>query len=87
MFSESIENFKLSVRINDCHHNNKYYDRYNKSVEIVPGENRILIPVSEIRNGPCSRKMDTRNIATTILFITDNNSFQTIYLDDIELKK
>ncbi len=86
IFSKQSENINLGFRINDRLHDNSYYDRFNKTITIVPGLNKIVFPITEIKKAPVSRLMDMRDIRSIILFTEHSMDSLDIYLDDFRLE-
>jgi len=58
----------LVVRVHDAAHDQRTADRFNRSLVIHPGINRVAIPIDEIRMAPDRREMDLRRIRGVILF-------------------
>jgi VanZ family protein len=75
----------LRMRINDKHHNQEHSDRYNQSVELVPGLNHIRIPLSYVAAAPRNRPMDIQAITLICLFVHGLEKPCTIYIDNIRL--
>lgn len=61
----------LTLRIHDARHDQAYTDRFNRLLKLVPGANRIRIPLAEIRDAPAGRHMNMARIAGVTLFIPD----------------
>lgn len=61
---------ELDLRIDDALHNQEYTDRFNRTLLLQPGVNRVSIPLSEIRDAPAGRRMDMAHITGITLFIT-----------------
>lgn len=77
---------RLAIRIEDYRHNGGYFDRFNRFVEINPGFNQVIIPLSEIKNGPRDRTLDMNSIAAIIFFADKPEKPFTLYFDIIRLK-
>ena len=86
VFSKQNENINLEFRINDRQHDYSYYDRFNRTLIIKPGFNKIIIPIEDIKNAPASRPMDLQNIKTIILFTGASLDNLDIYIDDFILE-
>jgi hypothetical protein len=70
-FSVSAETdtpIALTIRIDDAWHDNRYLDRFNRSVKIPPGGTRVVIRVDDIRRAPDRREMDLAHIRRILLF-------------------
>jgi len=61
--------FTLYLRIDDSQDTTNYSDRFNRKLELSPGLNSFEIPVSEIENGPKSRKLDLSSISFFYIFV------------------
>lgn len=59
---------RLTLRVNDASHDNRFKDRFNRALLIRPGLNRIVIPLDEVRRAPARREMDMRHIRRIMLF-------------------
>jgi VanZ family protein len=58
----SDEPLDLGFRIHDVHHDNDYYDRFNATLHLAPGDQTIRIPLAEVERGPRRRRLDMRHI-------------------------
>jgi hypothetical protein len=58
----------LTIRIHDAHHDQRYEDRFNRSLSIAPGVNRIAIELDDVRKAPDRREMDMARIRDIIIF-------------------
>ncbi|HEX7485151.1 MAG TPA: VanZ family protein [Vicinamibacterales bacterium] len=58
----------LTIRVHDAAHDQRTEDRFNRSLVINPGVNRVVIPLDEVRHAPDRREMDMRRIRGIILF-------------------
>ncbi len=61
----------MAIRVHDAAHDQRYRDRFNRRLTVVPGVNRVRIPIDEIRNAPDRRHMDLRRIRGVLLFAYD----------------
>ncbi len=77
----------LVVRIDDIHHNNDYWDRFNRAFTIEPGDNTISISVADIRDAPKTRKFDLAHIRRIFLFVPAPKESLTLELGKLELEK
>ncbi len=89
--TKSLEHEKLDllVRLHDEQHKNYYYlydDLFYKKVELVPGDNTIIIPVADIFTAPKSRRMDLDNLDELIMFMSDLKQPRTIVIKKIYLR-
>ena len=73
IYSDENYEFEVVLRIHDYLHNSHdaaYSDRFNKSLNIRPGENRFRINMNMLRNSPADRKMQLDRIKELIFFIS-----------------
>ncbi|MEZ5358272.1 MAG: VanZ family protein [Candidatus Zixiibacteriota bacterium] len=87
VFSPADTAIRLYMRIEDVHHKGVFNDRFNRFFTIVPGLNRIDIPLEDIRRAPADREMDMTFISAFSLFAKDTRTPFELYLDNFELKK
>jgi hypothetical protein len=78
---------EIILRINDREHNNKYVDRFNRSLVLHPGANHIFIKLDEVKMAPQGRKMDMANITNICIFAYKLNKPRTVYFDNFRLEK
>jgi hypothetical protein len=77
----------LVVRIDDIHHNNDYWDRFNRKFTIMPGDNAISIPIADIGAAPRTRKFDLAHVRRTLLFVPAPEESVTLEVSELRLKK
>jgi hypothetical protein len=66
--SDLDQPLRLTIRVNDAQHDNRFDDRFNRTLLVRPGVNRIVIPLDDVRRAPDRREMDMRHIRCIILF-------------------
>lgn len=76
---------KLTIRIDDTD-NPSYNDRYNKTVILNPGVNRISIPLNSLVTSGTNRKLNLLSIEKVILFLVQPKEKRTLYLDNLRLE-
>jgi VanZ family protein len=79
---------RLTLRIHDRKHERgvqAYADRYNKSFELAPGWNRLVIATDEIKNAPADRAMDLTQIVNMQLFTSGLAREWTFHIDNVRL--
>ncbi|MCK4306168.1 MAG: VanZ family protein [Candidatus Eisenbacteria sp.] len=86
VYSELQDTVSLVIRINDIHHTESYYDRYNKAIKVAPGVNQFRLSLEDIRTAPREREMDMRNVSTIVLFALSPTEAFSVYVDDIHLR-
>ncbi len=89
IFNRLPDTRQIELRINDRLHNNLYKDRYNASISIMPGLNRIEIPLTSVINMGESespdRKMNIDDISQIQLFADRSANSFTLDVLRIEL--
>jgi len=87
VFLDGNKPLVLTVRINDLAHNGEYDDRYNRSLTLKPGQNRMIISLAEVERAPKIRKMDLGRISSLCIFSYKLKEQRIIYLDNFRLEK
>jgi VanZ family protein len=78
----------LTIRINDRAHElsaQDYADRYNHSIALTPGWNKIVVPLSQVQSAPATRAMAMDQIYRLSLFFAQLDQPMRLTLDDIRL--
>ncbi|OED38097.1 hypothetical protein AB833_20600 [Chromatiales bacterium (ex Bugula neritina AB1)] len=79
----------VELRIHDKYHNNKYNDRFDRTLVVEPGINEFSIPLEQIkysRSGDTARgHLDMNNITEIQFFSSDKNPF-SLYLSGLFLR-
>jgi len=76
---------RITVRIHDFHHNNKYVDRFSQSFAVTASPKRISIPITAIESGPRDRPLQIDKIASFGVFISNTDGSEELLLDDFQL--
>jgi hypothetical protein len=76
----------LALRIEDRAHNQEYEDRFNASLRIVPGLNKIAVPLTEVEHGPASRLLNMSSVGAVQLFMAGLKSETVLYFDNFRLE-
>jgi VanZ family protein len=82
------EPLELHLRIHDQHHraaDNLHSDRFNSTVVLNQGWNRIRVPLAEVASGPRERELDLRRVAGVGLFAVSLEDPQIITIDEVRL--
>ena len=79
------EPVELVVRVHDAAHDQRYSDRFNRTLRLEAGANRIRIPLAEIAEGPADRRMDLREVAGVAVFADRPQESFTVWLDEFRL--
>jgi hypothetical protein len=85
IYSMNPDPFRLTIRVHDKQHNQRYRDRYNHGININKGENSVRIPLEVVQSAPSGRKMNMMEIAGIILFAAQLDKTANIYLGNIWL--
>jgi VanZ family protein len=89
LFNPGRTPLALTFRIHDDKHyplgQGDYYDRYNRSLTMVPGWNSIAIDLADLASAPINRDMDLANIQALGLFSVDLPKARDIYLGELKL--
>jgi hypothetical protein len=77
----------LTVRIDDAAYDSKLDidDRYNRSFPLVPGLNRIEIPLSDVASAPRGRRFDLGHVQLLLLYVVDLKEPRSIIVGPISL--
>jgi len=86
MYNPETAEVKIVVRIDDREDSPDYADRYNHSFVLMPGLNRINIPLQELVTSGTNRKLDLGNIQAFVIFMVNPPEKVTVYVDCIRLK-
>jgi hypothetical protein len=87
LFSDLDRPVSLVLRVDDARHDGRYEDRFNGTVEVAPGWNRVTVPLSRIRKAPRGRDLDLRDIRRVLLFAVRPEKPFSIYLGDVSLER
>ena len=60
----------IRCRINDRRHNYAREDRFSQVYPLIPGDNRLVIDLAEVRQAPEGREMKLSEISGVICFLT-----------------
>ncbi|UCE24388.1 MAG: hypothetical protein JSU74_14065 [Candidatus Zixiibacteriota bacterium] len=76
----------LSVRIEDQSHNGEFEDRFNRTVLVKSGMNKISFGLADIRSAPSTREIDLASMGAIHIFAARRDSGLTLYFDNIRLE-
>lgn len=79
----------ITLRISDQQHDrgeNRYDDRFNVSLTLVPGWNRFVFPLSDIAGAPAQRSMDMRAVSSLGIFASRLSDTREFYWDAVQLE-
>jgi hypothetical protein len=76
---------RVTIRIHDRQHNNRYEDRFNRELEIDETPRRVRIPLDEVAHAPAGRQLDLAHIEQVIVFVIAPESGAFLF-DDFRLE-
>ncbi|MBS1137494.1 MAG: succinyl-CoA synthetase subunit beta [Proteobacteria bacterium] len=85
--SDLVAPVPLTLRVHDAAHDNRYGDRFNTRLVVIPGANHFVIGLDEIRRAPESREMDLSRIRGIVLFAYRLEHPAHLYLGTIRLER
>ena len=86
VYSELRSPIELVLRVDDVHHDNRFNDRFNRSLTIKPGINEIVVSLAEVKTGPKSREMDMARVQDLALFAVRPTRTFSLYVDSFRLE-
>jgi len=89
VYNPGSNKVRLTLRINDRLHDEttqRFNDRFNHSLNVLPGWNHYAVDLDEVRRAPHTRSMDMSKIKRIIFFTSRLENGMTLYFDDLELK-
>jgi hypothetical protein len=90
IFNPDAEPIRLVCKINDHLHDvsgYRYSDRFNRSIDVGSGWQRVRIALDDVRQSPRKREMDLGRITEFNLFAVSLPHPRTIYLDRLTLER
>lgn len=88
-FNPSAEPLRLVLRLSDMIHDrgtHSYHDRFNQTLVLQPGWNKLRFPVADISNKPKGRTMKMDAICNLGIFAAGLAQPAVVYLDNIRLE-
>jgi hypothetical protein len=77
---------RFTIRIEDTHHNQEYWDRFNQTFVLAPNERKtLIIPLAAIKRAPRTRTMDMKQIYWLEIFASEQSAGGTVALRRIWL--
>lgn len=86
VFSPEDQPVPLTFQIEDATHNQQYGDRFNRTINIVPGLNDLTISLEDVRKAPAGRELDLSSVAQIILLTNRPEQPFRLYVSDIRLE-
>jgi hypothetical protein len=85
IYNPEAKQEQISLRIDDKKDYPDYNDRYNTSIILVPGINRLCIPLNEIVTSGTMRKINLQNIDKVLIFMSNPEKQVALYMDYVRL--
>jgi VanZ family protein len=88
IFNPSTKYILITFRIHDKRHTEglqRYEDRFNKVFKVLPGWNKIIVNLEDVKNAPKDRQMEMNDIRNVSFFATSLPYKRTLYVDDVKL--
>ena len=76
----------LRVKLEDRGPSESISDRFESTIELHPGKNRIHIPLEEIANGPKDRTLRLDAMSKLSLFVPHLKTTEVLFVDRIRLE-
>jgi len=83
---EESANLALRIKLEDDGPSDSFQDRFESTVALQPGQNRIRISLEEIANSPAARSLNLNRMKRLSLFLNKSNSSQILFIDQIHLE-
>ena len=86
IYSDLDSSIIVTIRIEDTLHDENYYDRFNRRLNIARGENKIQIQLKDIEMAPRCRTIKLSSIRSFMIFTGEIKTPISIYIDNIRLE-
>ena len=83
---EESAKLALRIKLEDDGPSDSFQDRFESTVALQPGQNRIRIPLKQIANSPAARSLRLNRMKRLSLFLNNSKSSQILFIDQIHLK-
>lgn len=80
------EPLEIVCRVHDSAHENRYYDRYNRSILLKNGWNDLVISLAEVENSPKGRLLKLEEVESFGFFVIEQKEKRILYLDSVYLE-
>ena len=84
--SDLDEPLRVTIRVHDAAHDQRYEDRFNRTLTIAPGVNRFEIRLDDIRTAPDRREMDMSRIRGVVIFAYRLAASTHVFLGPLQLE-
>jgi len=85
VYNSSPETISLVLRIDDKKDAREFSDRYNKSFLLMPGANKLKIPLDSLKTSETNRALELKNIYSFLVFMSHPDKKYVLYLDYFRL--
>jgi VanZ family protein len=86
VFNPSPVAVPMVLRIQDFAHNDDYYDRFNRELQIQPGFQTLRVTVSDIQHGPRHRQLNLAQVDGVKLFLVRPTETVRLYAGNMRLE-
>ena len=76
----------LQIKLEDQGPNDAFENRFESTILLSPGKNRVRIPLEKIRNGPVDRPLRLDDMFRFSLFTVNLQNPETLFLDQMRLE-
>ncbi|HEY5997781.1 MAG TPA: hypothetical protein VI078_00570 [bacterium] len=83
-YNPAANNVPLTLRIDDAEYPD-FPERFNRTFSLVPGANRIAVPLPSLVTSGSHRPLRRESIRRVFIFVANPRAPVTIYLDDVRL--
>jgi VanZ family protein len=88
-YNPAADTIELAIKITDYSHDrgtNKFNDRFNRRVQLLPGWNSVTLSIDDIHKAPYQRDMQMDEISGLGIFTVDSPVERIVYWDNIRLQ-
>jgi hypothetical protein len=88
-YNPEAEPLHLIIRVSDLQHDrgdNQFDDRFNRSIALMPGWNKLAISIDDIRTAPRTRKMAMDEISNITVYAGKLPRPRQFYWDNVRLQ-
>ncbi|MBN1626088.1 MAG: hypothetical protein JW944_06140 [Deltaproteobacteria bacterium] len=86
IYNPEEKEMKIVVRIDDRGDAPDYDDRYNHSFVLMPGSNRINIPLNTLVTSGTKRNLDLKDIQALVIFMVNPLEKHRVFIDYVRLQ-
>jgi len=86
IYNPEEREMNIVIRIDDREDSPDYDDRYNHSFALIPGLNRINIPLNTLVTSGTKRNLNLKTIQALVIFMVSPSERHRIYMDYVRLE-